>query len=407
MSKHTYFTGQPILSQLIKLIPRELVERLAVEYQADRYCKRFFTWDHLVSMLFAGFCDCQSLREVTTGMLAAEQKLRHLGLRHTPRRSTLSDANNRREEALFGALFHRLSRQLLPDSRGPGRRLHVIDSTTVSLFSDVLANAGRPGADGRRKGGVKVHTMMSYAHRLPEFIVLTPASRHDTPFLRQLEVPKGSILCFDKGYWDYRLFTRWSQPDRQIGFVTRLKAGSVVQHLADRRVDAHQRRAGVLSDGVVRLGHTHQANHPRPVVRLVRYRDPAKARIFTFVSNCMDLPAEQIAALYRKRWAIELLFKRIKSAYPLKYFLGESVNAIKIQLWCILICDLLISQLLRRHKRRWSYRNLRSMIRLHYLSYVDLQAFLADPLRALLQYACPPDLQADLFRGGLGNWNSS
>lgn len=102
MSKHTYFTGQPILSLVIKLILRDLVERLAHEYQADRYCKRFFTGDHLVSMLFTCFCDYQSLREVTTGMLAAEGKLRHLGLRHTPRRSTLSDANNRRDEALFG-----------------------------------------------------------------------------------------------------------------------------------------------------------------------------------------------------------------------------------------------------------------------------------------------------------------
>jgi hypothetical protein len=342
-------------------------------------------------------------------MLAAEGKLRHLGLRHTPRRSTLSDANNRRDEALFGELFHQLAAQFSPDSRYLGkskeRPLHVVDSTTVSLFSDVMANAGRPAADGRRKGGVKVHTMMNHAHNIPEFVVLSQASRHDSPFLRRLNVPKGSILCFDKGYWDYGLFKQWSQPDIQIGFVTRLRASAVVQPLACNLLNAQQRQAGVESDQLVRLGHTKNKDHPRPLVRLIRYRDPQKGRTFTFVSNCFELPAEQIAELYRKRWAVELLFKRIKSAYPLKYFLGESPNAIKIQLWCILICDLLMAQLKRSHKH-WSYSNLRSMIRLHYLSYVDLKAFLTDPLQALLQQPRQPVQQPNLFTQGVGAWDS-
>lgn len=102
------FTGQPVLSQLLNLIPRSLEERLGREHKADRYCKRFYTYDHVVTMLAGVFMGCTSLRELTTGLQACEQRLRHAGLKHTPRRSTLADANARRPEALFGELFHGL-----------------------------------------------------------------------------------------------------------------------------------------------------------------------------------------------------------------------------------------------------------------------------------------------------------
>jgi len=395
MSKHTYFSGQPILTQLLQLIPRSQVRHLAGAYQADRYCKRFFTWDHLVSMLFACLSDCQSLREVTTGMLAAEGKLRHAGLSSTPRRSTLAEANQRRDQALFGDLYHALVRRFYPDSR---RAMQVVDSTTVSLFSDILANAGRPQGDGRRKGGVKVHTMMSHRHGIPSFVVLSAAARHDSPFLRQMPVEPGSIVCFDKGYWDYALFEQWSpsEPDQQIWFVTRLRAAAVVHRLHQRPVSAQERAAGVGSDWVVRLGHPAR-DQVQPRVRLIEYYDAHKDRSFTFVSNSMELSPLEIARIYRQRWAVELLFKRIKGAYPLKYFLGESANAIKIQLWCILICDLLIHVLQQGRGRRWSYRNLRSMIRLHLLSYVELTGFLQNPRKALLQAQTKPRKPPDLF----------
>jgi len=393
MSKHTYFSGQPILTQLLKLIPRSEVNRLAMGYQADRYCKRFFTWDHVVSMLFACLSDCQSLREITTGMLAAEGKLRHAGLASTPRRSTLAEANSRRDQALFGDLYHHLLNRFYPDSR---QGFQVVDSTTISLFSDVLANAGRAGSDGRRKGGVKVHTMMSHAHQIPSFVVLSAASRHDSPFLKEVPLTPGSLVCFDKGYWDYALFERWSQPDEQVWFVTRLRANAVVHPEAHRCVPEEERAAGVLADRVARLGHP-ATGQVQPRVRLIEYCDEVTRRQFTFVSNSMSLSALEIAQIYRRRWTVELLFKRIKGAYPLKYFLGESVNAIKIQLWSILICDLLISVLQQRCRRRWSYRGLRSMIRLHLLSYVDLRGFLTDPTKALLQAQNKPTKPPDLF----------
>lgn len=402
MSKHTYFIGQPVLAQIIKLIPRSLVSQLSRRHNADRYCKRFYSWDHLISMLFASLSGCGSLREVTTGMLAAEGKLRHLGLRYTPRRSTLSDANNRRPEAFFADLFHELARYYLPDSRRGGKKtraLYIVDSTTISLFSDVMANAGRPGKDGRRKGGVKAHTLINAEHNRPEFVVLTPGASHDTPFLGQLSLPKGSIVCFDKGYLDYTLFAQWSAPEQEVGFVSRLRANAVVEVVKEFRVGSHEQAGGVLSDQRVILGHTHHARVTRLPARLVRYRCPDTGKEFTFMSNLFDLSALQITRIYRQRWQIELVFKRIKGAWPLRYFLGESANAIKIQIWCALIADLLLELLRSRCPRKWSYANLRGMIRLHCLSYVELGAFLRDPFRALLQYKEPDQQSLSLFPG--------
>lgn len=388
MSKHTYFTGQPVLAQIIKLIPRSMVYRLARQHGTDRYCKHFFSWDHLITMLYAHFSGCGSLREVTTGLLAAEGKLRHLGLTHTPRRSTLSDANNRRPAAFFADLYHQLAHYYFkgsPDSRSKQRPIYIADSTTISLFSDVMAAAGRPGSDGRRKGGVKAHTLIRSDHNQPEFVVLTPASRHDTPFLRKLALPKGSIICFDKGYVDYSLFAEWSGPDQRVGFVSRLRSNAAIELLEELPLSEADRAAGVLSDQRVLLGHTTHKRIQRFQARLVGFRDPASDKSFRFMSNLFTHSARQIADIYRQRWQIELVFKRIKGAWPLRYFLGDSPNAVKIQIWCALIADLLIRVLQRSQPRRWSYANLRAMIRLHCFSYVQLGAFLNDPVKALLQ----------------------
>lgn len=397
MHKHTYFTGQPILAQIIKMIPRSMVSRLARTHQADYYCKRFYSWDHLVTMLFATFSQCQSLREITTGMLAAQGKLLHLGLVHTPRRSTLSDANRKRPEEFFAELYHQLVAHYLkrsPDSRSG---IYIVDSTTISLFSDVLANAGRPGKDGRRKGGVKAHTLIRSEHNQAEFVRLTSAASHDTPFLRQLKLPKDSIICFDKGYIDYELFARWSTPQIHIGFVSRLKKSAIVEPLKQLSLTKKDKTAGVKSDQWVRFGHTSHKQVSRFEGRLIHFADPATGKELSFISNLAGHSAHQIAQIYRQRWQIELLFKRIKGAYPLRYFLGETPNAIKIQIWCALIADLLIGLLQHSHKKKWSYANLRAMIRLHCFSYVGLHAFLINPVKALLATKVQNHSELSLF----------
>ena len=161
MNKSTFFTGQPIFTQLLNFIPQSKVSKLALELKTDRYYKKFKTYDHLVTMLYTCFHGCKSLREVTTGMQVSFTQLNHLRMQCIPRRSTLSDANKVRNEAFFGKLYHGLYAYYygnFPDSRkrkSIEERLFIIDSTTINLFSDVMKAMGMKPISGKRKGGAK------------------------------------------------------------------------------------------------------------------------------------------------------------------------------------------------------------------------------------------------------------
>ncbi|MBI3236083.1 MAG: DUF4372 domain-containing protein [Bacteroidetes bacterium] len=188
MSKGNFFTGQPIFNQVLNLIPRHRVSTISREFQADRYYKSFKTYDHLVGMLYAIFNQCNSLREVTTGLLAWEHRIRHLGISSPPRRSTLSDANKNRDEAVFGKIYFELLRRyrdFLPDSRSKSRKnnLYIFDSTTIALFQEILKGAGLSKADGRRKGGIKVHTLLHSRQDVPCLIRYSPSAENDSKFL--------------------------------------------------------------------------------------------------------------------------------------------------------------------------------------------------------------------------------
>ncbi len=143
MNKSTFFSGQPIFTQLLKFIPKDSVLRIAQQSAADRYSKRFNTYEHLVTLLYSIFNNCNSLREIATGMLASEQRLNHIGIRYHPRRSTISDANNRREANVFGEIYYSLYKKyasFLSDSRKNNKasKLYIFDATTISLFQEVL-----------------------------------------------------------------------------------------------------------------------------------------------------------------------------------------------------------------------------------------------------------------------------
>src|ERR1700744_5933395 len=159
MGKSTFFIGQPVFSQLLSHIPRSKVNSLAKKHNADYYCKKFKAFDHLVTMLFCCFHHCTSLRELITGLQVNAHRLNHLGMKYTPRRSTLADANKRRLPAFFGELYRELFKHhfgVLPDSLPKCRisdKIFIIDSTTITLFSDVFKACGNANANGKKKGG--------------------------------------------------------------------------------------------------------------------------------------------------------------------------------------------------------------------------------------------------------------
>ena len=384
MSKSMFFTGQPIFSQVLSFIPKDQIDQISNQYNSDRYCKRFSTHTHFVSMLYAVFNNCTSIRELTSGLLAWEHRIRHLGVDYFPRRSTFSDANNRRSEEVFGKIYELLYkryRHILPDSRkDKSSRLYIADSTTISLFQEVMRNAGRPAPNGKRKGGIKVHTLIRSDEDVPCMIRFSAGAAHDSPFLKELKLPEGSILVFDRGYVDYAQFQHFSE--QGVTWVTRRRRNTVYKTIEKLSVSQPQSVKGVQKDKLVILGHL-AYEHPLANARLIDFTDPQSGEKFQFLTNNTTLAPATIAALYQKRWQIEILFKRLKQNYPLRYFLGDSENAIKIQIWCALIADLLIKLIKSLAGRKWSFSNLASLIRIHLMTYIDLLQFLNNPEKAL------------------------
>lgn len=401
MSKSSFFTGQPIFTQILSYLQRGAIERIAKDSKADHYCKYFDTYSHLVSMLYAIFNKCHSIREVTTGLLAWEGRLLHLGITETPKRSTFSDANSRRPEHVFGDIYMHLReeyKRLLPDSRPEiesvkGSSLYIVDSTTVSLFSNVMKNAGRNPAIGRRKGGMKVHTLMQSAEDVPCLIKMSAAAKHDSPFLKDIQIPKGSILVFDKGYNDYEQFNAFTKDE--VSWITRIRVNAVYQVVKELTIDQSQSKEGVLKDHLVTLGHSDSKHFV--TARIVEYKPKESKKRFQFLTNNTELPASAIAAFYKRRWQIETWFKRFKQNYPLTYFLGESENAIKIQVWCSMIADLLIKIVKLIAGKKWSFSNLTSFIRIHLMTYINLYDFMTNPEKALSQRPKTQSMQNSLF----------
>lgn len=387
MSKSKFFTGQPIFNQVLNFIPRSLVQQVSRELNADYYCKSFKSYDHLVTMLYAILNQCTSLREVTTGLLGWEQRIHHLGLKAHPRRSTIADANNRRNPEVFERIYLKLLAKysrILPDSRRRSRKnnLYIFDSTSIALFQEILKGSGLSNKEGKRKGGIKVHTLLHANNDLPVMIRYSASAAADARFLKQIQLPRGSVVVFDKGYRDYSTYNRFTS--EQITWVTRHRDSSIFKITKSCPVNDYQRKNGVEADNHIELGHSHQKNATKVAARMITYKDPVTGKLFYFITNNTTLAPLTIANYYRQRWQIETFFKRIKQNYQLHYFLGDNENAIKIQIWCTLIADLLLKVIRQGTRSPMAFSNVVGLIRLHLMTYMDLKSFLRAPEKSLL-----------------------
>jgi len=324
-------------------------------------------------------------------------------MKSIPRKSTLADANLRRSEAIFSDLYHALLKRyypVLPDSLNKIKdlfsKLFIIDSSTISLFSDVMKGAGSSPASGKRKGGMKAHVLVKADDDLPCFVLLSSASRNDKIIYKHMNLPRGAIVVFDKGYGSFKQFEEWN--DQDITWVSRYNTPWLCTIVSNKKVGKIAQNEGIVKDEIIIIGDPKNERARKITARRITFFDADKEREFEFVTNNFKIAAIKIAAIYKRRWQIELLFKRVKTHYPLRYFLGESENAIKIQMWCALICDLLVKIVQDKLKRKWSYSNIASMIRLHLMTYIDLFKFLNDPDKALRYYDPPlSNGQLDLF----------
>ena len=397
MSKSKNFSGQPIIKQLLGFIDRGIINRTAEKHKSDRYTKKFTTYEHLVTMIFTVISGCSSLREVTSIMLACEGKINHLGLKYFPKRSTLSDANKRRSSQVFADIYYQLYhryKSFLSDSRTKDsavKDLMIVDSSTISLFSDILKGVGRNPISGKKKGGIKMHTMINAMEDVPCLVKFSSAATHDHTFLKDLELKKGSIVVFDKGYVDYKQYSQWTLDD--IYFVTRQKENAAYKSMDEFNI-LDEVDDGVLKDEIISLD---KGDKTEFKLRRVAFWHEPHQKVYEFITNNFELPPDKIADIYKNRWQIETMFKRLKQNFPLKYFLGDNQNAIEIQIWVSLIIQLIMLVIQRTAQRKWAYSNMMSVIRYHLMSYIDLFKFLKNPDAQWEQIRTKPPSQLLLF----------
>ena len=352
MSKSSHFAGQPVYGQLINLLDKSKILQISREKGGEKYVKHFDAWQHLLIMLYAVIKRFDSLREITDSMFPEARKFSHLGIEMMPQRSTLSDANARKPETIFEAtyrdLYDRYKDELSSDSRKRQtpkwlNKLQIIDSTTITLFSSLIfKGAGRHPKLGKKKGGIKVHTNIHANEGIPSDVCFTSVATNVSFMLKPSNYTEGDFLAIDRAYIDYGKFEELTK--RGVTYVTKMKKNLVYSTESDIM---HMNPDGLMELQIKHVTFTKKVKDGEDVIhhaRIITYADTKKKKtiLISLLTNDMSMEAEEIIAIYRKRWEIELLFKQLKQNFPLRYFYRESANAIKIQVWVTLIVNLLL-----------------------------------------------------------------
>ena len=322
-----------IFAQLLSIIPRQIFSKLSQEHRCKRKPRSFSRWDQFVHLLHAQLAGCKSLRDGVMGMNVAAKRLYHLGTKPVAK-STFADANNQRPYTFFEALFGELYRRCHPKAPGHNfsfkNKLFSLDASVVDLCLTLF-----PWAKFRTtKAGVKLHTLLDHDGYLPAVVTVTEAKCHEVNIAKLLQLPKGSIMVFDRGYVDHAWFRQLCNAD--VFLVTRLKSNARFTVLERNPAD---RVLGVTSDQIIQVADGEKAL----ILRRVGYWDQENDKHFVFLTNHMTLPARTIADIYKERWKVEIFFRFIKQNLKIKTFLGNSKNAVLSQIYVALIAYLLLA----------------------------------------------------------------
>lgn len=377
MVKNTHLAGQPIICQLLSFLPREIVNNCVSKHQSDRYYKTLTTYKQLVFMLYGVVTKCHSLNTLCKNMLFLEDKLTYLGIDNLPAVSTLSDANINRNSEVFASIYQQLHAHyknvLNPfqcsflEDEIDTTKVAIFDSSTITLFVDIFKGAGRNSLTGKKKGGLKIHTRMPLSGFVPDLVHITEAACNDKFFLGQLEVEKGGIYVFDKGYANYQKWNEWT--GQGAYFVTRLNENAGYEVLSGQPNHISEYAdGGIISDQIILLNPSENTLK----ARLIIYKDPQSGHVLKFVSNMFDYQESTIILLYKYRWNIEVLFKRLKQNFELGYFFSDSIEGIKTQIWVALIANLLFSVIHRQCKEAELFVTIVNMAAINMSSYISL-----------------------------------
>lgn len=397
--------GQPIFKQLLEFIPRNKFDLLVNKHQSDRYYKTFDSWTHLVTMLFGAYSRCDSMGEICDGMRGLGGKLNHLVMDTSPAKSTAGDGLRGRDNAFFEDVYFMLLNHFKPllsvsrIDKVSFSKLFIFDSSTIRLFSDIMKGVGRnPKNEGKKKGGLKVHMMIDAHSDTPTFVKISEAKRHDKTFLKYLHLAAHSMIVFDRAYNHYLQFAQWTE--RKVNFVCRLKKNAVyeVQEVLFEQ-DLEKGKSGVLKEEHIHLSYKENKQEKPLCLRKVTYCDD-KNRVYEFITNNFEISKEEVCFLYKLRWNIELLFKKLKQNFQLHYFYSETENGIKTQIWCTLIAQLLLQVLRVKSESKKAFSTIAALIRIHLISHIDVFWMVQNSRRTYLKKKKrkkPPPLQIALF----------
>lgn len=333
-------SGRIVFSQLMDFLPRHEFNKCVKRYQGQYRLRTFSCFNHFLCMAFAQLTYRESLRDIETCLRAMHPKLYHAGIRGNTSRSTLADANEKRDWRIYADFAHvliRTARQLYANEDF-GLELeqttYVMDSTTIDLCLSLF-----PWAHFRkRKGAIKLHTLMDLRGAIPCFICITKGATHDVTILDQLLFEPTAFYIMDRGYIDFGRLYRLSQ--NRAFFIIRSKKNLDYQRRSYRPVDPS---TGLRSDQTIVLqGPKTSQIYPDPL-RRITYFDAETNRRFIFLTNNFILPALSVALLFKHRWQIEIFFKWIKQHLRIKAFYGTSPNAVKTQIWIAISVYVLVA----------------------------------------------------------------
>jgi hypothetical protein len=367
--------GQLVLAQLTAHLPRGYFNECVSHYGGRYPTLSFSHWDQLLCMVFAQLTARTSLRDITTCLRSHSTKLYFAGFRGQVARSTLADANERRDSKIFEQFALHLigiARSLYArESLGIqlAQSVYAIDATTIDLCLSLFNWA--PAANAR--AGVKVHTLLDLRGNIPSFVRITSTLVSDVSFLDHLRLEAGSFYVMDRGYLHLARLAKFQHA--AAFFVIRSKSKLHHQVIASRQANE---AVGVLSDQQIALtGRYTRVDYPGHL-RRIEFRDSQRDRTLIFLTNNFELPALQIAQLYRSRWQVELFFKWIKQHLRIKTFIGTSANAVKIQIWTAISTYVLVAIVKKRLNVGASLHAMLQVLSLNLFEKVPLEQLLGE-----------------------------
>ena len=334
------YVGKLVFAQVMEFLPLSVFRRCVAKYQGNRKVRTFTCLDQFLCMAFAQITYRESLRDIEACLRSQSNKLYHMGIRGTVSRSTLADANEQRDWRIYAELAHTLiatARSLYstePFIEELDETVYALDSTTIDLCLSLF-----PWATFRkRKGAVKLHTLLDLRGNIPTFIYISDGKLHDVNVLDILPLEPGAFYVMDRGYVDFERLYAMTQG--AAFFVTRAKSNLKFRRLYSRQVD---RATGMICDQTIVLtGPISKKDYPEKL-RRIKYNDPQSGKTLVFLTNNFTLPTLTIAQLYRSRWQVELFFKWIKQNLRIKTFYGTSENAVKTQVWIAISVYVLVA----------------------------------------------------------------